>query len=379
LALVLLVGAGLLVHSFVRLLNVDPGFQPQRVLARHLSFRHPKYRSADVAFRLGELLERLRTTPGVQSAAVSSWLPIDGGRSRFAMAFRIEGRPPAAPGKPEDLTVANMSFVTPNYFRTMGIPLLKGRDFLPGDLAADAPAAKIVSESFVRKFLPGDDPLGKRVAGGEIVGMVKDTREAALDTRAEPHLYHAGIHTGPLGLRAATLAIQMVGDPARFASSVEAEVLAWDKDQPPYGVITVRQILSASVAQRRFQMMLIGLFAALALLLAALGIYSVMAYLVTQRTHEIGIRMALGARPRDVLKLIVRQGMLLALTGVGIGLAGSFALTRVIASQLYEVGAADPTAFAGVSLLLAVVACFACYFPARRAAKVDPMVALRYE
>jgi len=378
-ALVLLVGAGLLIHSFVRLHNVDPGFAPQRVLARHLSFRHPKYRSTDVAVRLEELLQRLRAIPGILSVAVGSWLPIDGGRSRFAMAFQIEGRPAPTPGRPEELTVANMSFVTPDYFQTMGIPLLKGRDFLPSDLTPGAPAAKIVSESFVRKFLPGEEPLGKRVAGGEIVGVVKDTREAALDTRAEPHLYHAGIHTGPLGLRAATLAIRTSGNPSRLASSVEAEVLMWDKDQPADGVTTVRQILAASIAERRFQMILIGLFGALALLLAALGIYSVMAYLVTQRTHEIGIRMALGARRRDILNLIVGHGMLLTLTGVGIGLAGSFALTRVIASQLYEVGTTDPAAFAGVSLLLAAVAFFACCLPARRAARVDPMVALRYE
>jgi putative ABC transport system permease protein len=379
LALVLLVGAGLLVNSFVRLLNVDPGFKPEQVLTRHLSFRHPQHRNNDVALRLDELIQRLRALPGVQSVAVSSWLPIDGGRSRFAMAFQIEGRPPIAPGKPEDLTVANMSFVTPDYFATMGIPLLKGRDFVPADIAPNAPSVKIVSESFVRKFLTDGEPLGKRVAGGEIVGVVKDTRESGLDTRAEPHLYHAGIHSGPLGLRTATVAIRAGSSSAKLAPAIETEVIAWDQNQPALGVTTVKQVLSGSIAARRFQTILLGLFAGIALLLAALGLYGVLAYVVTQRTREIGVRMALGARKRNVLSLVIRQGMKLALAGVALGVVIAFGLTRVLQSLLYEVKATDPLTFAAVSLLLVAIALFACWLPARRAAKVDPMEALRYE
>ncbi|MCI0539996.1 MAG: ABC transporter permease [Verrucomicrobiales bacterium] len=379
LSLVLLFGAGLLIRSFVRLLNADAGFEPSRVLARHLSFRHPHYRESDVATRLDELLERLRSIPGIESVAVTSWLPIDGGRSRFAMAFHIEGRPRVQPGNPEQLTVANMSFVTADYFKTMGIQVLRGRQFTAGDLAPGAAAVKIVSESFVQKFLPGEEPLGKRVAGGEIVGVVKDTRESGLDTRAEPHLYHAGVHTGPLGLRGAALAVRTVPEAPGPANAVEAAVLAWDKNQFSLGVTSLDQILSESVASRRFQMLLTGLFAALALALAAVGIYGVLAYTVSQRTQEIGIRMALGAQPKDAMRLVVGQGMRLALMGVGVGSVGAFAFARVLQTLLFEVNSTDPLTFIGVSLVLLLVSLFAAWIPARRAARVHPNEALRYE
>jgi predicted permease len=395
LCITLLLGAGLLLRSFVGLLQVDPGYEPEHLLTAQLPLLHPKYgpnaggtfaeqlstkHSPDPQGRfVRQLLERLDSLPGVQSAAVASWIPIEGGRDRFEAAFQIEGRPIVEAGSLDHLTVSRMSFVTNNYFKTMGIPILRGRDFTPQDLSPDTPAVRIVSESFVRKYFPNEDPIGKRIrfskGWGEVVGVVKDTLESGLDTQAEPQLYHAGV----TGLRGLSIVVRAGGEPDRLVAAIRREVLASDMDQPVPNVRLMKQILSDSLAERRFQMLLLGVFAVLALVLASVGIYGLMRYTVAQRTHEFGVRMALGAQTSDVLKLVLLQGMRLVLIGLLVGLAWASALTQILSSQLYGITVTDPATFMGVSTLLIVVTLLACYFPARRATKVDPLVALRYE
>jgi len=274
--------------------------------------------------------------------------------------------------------------VTPTYFRSMGIPLLSGRTITPQDVA-DGPQVALVNEAVVRRYFPNEDPLGKRFKFGDpedqapwitIVGVVKDVRRQGLDTAARiasylPHRQRPA--------RSLEVVIRAAGEPLALAGAARDTIRSLDRDLPITNLRTMSDVLSETSAQRRFNMLLLGLFAGVALLLAAVGIYGVMAYAVTQRTHEIGVRMALGARPRDVLSLVLKQGLGLALAGVALGLGGAFALTRLMASLLYEVSATDPLTFAAVALLLVGVASLASYLPARRATKVDPMIALRYE
>ncbi len=277
--------------------------------------------------------------------------------------------------------------VTPNYFHAMGIPLLRGRVFTEQDVRGK-PGVIIINETLARRFWPDEDPIGERLAIGlsfddegapesyEIVGIVGDVRHRRLDADVFPQMF--------LPYRQQTwdfmsFVLRTNGDPLRLVGGVRGQVRAVDKDQPVYGIRTMEQYVSASVAQRRFSMLLLGIFAALAVALAAGGTYGVISYSVSQRTHEIGIRMALGAQRRDIFKLVVGQGMGPVLIGVGIGLAASLALTRFLSSLLFGVSATDPVTFAGVAVLLAAVALLACYIPARRATRVDPLVALRYE
>ena len=379
LSLTLLIGAGLLINSFIRLQQVDPGFQASGVLTLHLSFGHPKYQNDANGFLIQPLLDQLRGLPGVESAAMTSWAPVQGGRERFAAGAEIEGD---TSGGPSRVIVSRISFVTQDYFRTMGIGLLRGHEFSLSDMSLTAPPVWIASESFARRYFPGRDPLGRRIRAGpwgEIVGVVKDTREAALDEPPEPHLYRAGIHTGPLGLRGATVVLRTSGDPRAVAAAVEQVVHRIDPDQPLHNAQTLRQALADSVAERRFQTVLLTTFAAVALLLAAVGIFGVMAHAVTRRTREIGIRMSLGANPSRILILVMRRGLMLTLLGAVIGIAGGLALTRILAHQLFGVTPTDPLTFAGVSLLLVSVAVLACAIPAACAARVDPMAALRCE
>ncbi|MGB7921790.1 MAG: ABC transporter permease, partial [Pyrinomonadaceae bacterium] len=379
LSLVLLVGAGLLIKSFLRLSQVETGFNATSVMTMRLGLQQAKY--ADATKRAAfyqQLLERARSLPGVEAAGVISELPLSGQNNDTY--FQIEGRPPAAPGSDDRL--ANIRTASPDYFRAMGIPLVKGRFFTDGDRDG-APRATIISESFARYFFPNEDPLGQRLTidigepfNAEIVGVVGNIRHSSLDTEPWREMY-TNIAQTPRG--SVNLVLRTKSDPAMVTSAVKSEVQALDRDLPIYSPKTMEQRVSESAAAPRFRTLLLALFAALALVLAAVGIYGVISYTVTQRTHEIGIRMALGAGRRDILRLVVGRGIILTLIGVAIGLLGAFLLTRVMATLLFGVSATDPLTYAVVSLLLIAVALLACYVPARKAMKVDPMIALRYE
>ncbi|HEY6186723.1 MAG TPA: ABC transporter permease [Pyrinomonadaceae bacterium] len=378
LSLVLLVGAGLLIRSFVALLRTSPGFDAQSILTVDIPLSRSKFpeREQQTAY-VQQLLERTRQVPGVEAVGAVNILPLSG-NSRES-SFTIEGRPAPHGQEPE----AQVSTISPDYFRAMGIPLHRGRVFTERD-KKDAPLVLVVSESLARRNFPGEDPVGKRLVIDEdqppyeIVGIVGDVHHEGLETEA-PAEYYLSYFQAPerqvnLVVRAAPST-----DPANLQAGVRSAIKEVNGDQLIWQTKTMRQLLAESVARQRFNMMLLGLFAALALFLATVGIYGVMSYSVTQRTHEIGIRIALGAQTSDVIKMIIRQGMTLALVGVALGLVAAYGVTRVMTSLLYGVSATDAPTFAAVSLLLAGIALLACLIPARRATKVDPMVALRYE
>ncbi len=382
LALVLLVGAGLLVRSFFKLRNVSPGFDPENVLTLNVPLPGTRYKEgARTSAFYQRLIERVKALPGVESVGAVSHLPLTGAEELDG--FNIEGRP--SPDSGENVQTADFRVVSTDYFRAMKIPLLSGRYFTEQD-TADAPGVIVIDETLARRFFPNEDPLGKRIdeSGSPngrgfltIVGVVAGIKHSSLDAEPKPAMYVSYLQSPWLDM---TLAVRTGGAGAEnLAGAVRQEVWALDKDQPVARVVTLESLFAKAVAPQRFQMMLVGLFAAVALLLSVVGIYGVMAYSVTQRTHEIGIRMALGAQRGDVFKLLMSQGMTQALVGIVIGLAGAFALTRLMSSLLFGVSATDPLTFGGVALLLAAVALLACYVPARRAMKVDPMVALRYE
>ncbi|MFN2452747.1 MAG: ABC transporter permease [Pyrinomonadaceae bacterium] len=379
LSLMLLIGAGLLIKSFVRLSQVDTGFKPENVLTMQLTLTRAKYpeKQQRAAF-FNQLLERIETLPGAEAAGTVSELPLSGQENDTF--FTIEGKPTVAFGSTEN--DANIRVVSTDYFRAIGIPLIKGRTFTNRD-TLDAPNTILVSESFARRYLPNEDPIGKRLTidfgqpwTGEIAGVVGNIRHSSLAQETGGEMYVSGAQTPPFSTN---LVVRTPVDPSKMTAAIRNEVQALDKDLPLYNIKTMERRISESAAQPRFRTLLVGLFACLALVLASVGIYGVISYSVTQRTHEIGLRMALGAQGRDVFKLVIKQGMQLALAGVGLGLIGAFIVTRVMSSLLYGVSATDPVTFAGITLLLTFVALFACYIPARRATKVDPMVALRYE
>jgi putative ABC transport system permease protein len=374
LALIVLVGAGLVMESFYRLTRADLGFNPDHVLTLEISLPYAKYNTQQTAAFYQNLLRSVSALPGVRLAGTTDVIPLtsDLDRTRFA----VEGAPAPEPG---NFPVCQTRAVSPDYFRVMQIPLIKGRYFTEADFRK---SRIIINETMARRFFPHQDPVGREILMGvldpnpakiPIVGVVADSRDIQPYADAQPEIYWPFVNSLD------NLVIRTSTEPMGLATPVRNAVLAIDKDQPTYDIRTMDQILSESLAPRRFSMLLLDGFAALALLLAAIGTYSVISFSVEHRTHEIGIRMALGAERRDVLGMVIGQGLKLVLTGVAIGVAGALALTRFLSSLLYGVKPTDPLTFIAVSLILIVVALLACYIPARRAAKVDPMVALRYE
>ncbi|MEP7272375.1 MAG: ABC transporter permease [Acidobacteriota bacterium] len=375
-ALVLLTGAGLMIKSFLRLQQIEPGFDPQNLLSLEINLPAAKYPNNDrrAAF-FDQAVERISALPGVKGVALINHPPLSGRRG--ISIFPIEGRP--EPKGLSDAPLADFRFVNPDYFRIMGIRLIEGRAFTDGD-GQEAPKVALINRAYADRFAAGENLLGRRVRVGDewhtLVGIVGDIRQSGLDEEAAPHVYAPYRQVN--GSRAGLL-VRTSGEPLAMVGAVRTRILAVDSEQPIYNVSTMTDLMSKSAAPRQLNLMLVGGFALLALALASAGIYGVIANLVTQRTGEIGLRMALGARPRNVLGLVVGHGMKLALSGVVAGVVGSLILTRTLSTLLVDVSATDPTIFAGVALLLAAVALLACLIPARRAMRVDPMVALRYE
>jgi putative ABC transport system permease protein len=380
LALMLLVGAGLLIKGFWRLRSVGPGLDPSNLLTMRLELPEARYKEIpkQTEFRR-QLIERLNALPGVEAAMVSE-LPLSGDFLTHNLA--IEGRPVAVGDEPELQTLN----VAGDYFHTMRMPLLRGRNLTPQDRAG-APVVGVVTESFVREYFPNSDPIGARIRWARqeppqwmtIVGVVADVKHMGLDQPAQPAFYYSYMQADQIWKRWMYLVVRSQSDPATLARQVKEQVWALDKQLPVTKVKPMSDVIATSVAARRFNMTLMGVFAAAALLLASLGIYGVISYTVTQRTHEIGVRVALGARTADVLRLIMEQGLRLTLVGVALGLAGAFAATRLMAGLLFGVGATDASTFVVITALLASVALAATFIPALRASRVDPMTALRDE
>jgi len=389
LALSLLIGAGLMIRSFLRLQTTDPGFNPRNLLTMRLLLPLNTYPAAVGESRkrtafFEEAIERIETIPGVQSASIVSMLPLNRGLAltTFTMLIELEGAPPSdLSSRPR----ADVRMVNSNFFRTMGIPLRSGRDFTEREIIESDARVIIINEAMARRFWPNENPLGRRIRlnreeqWDEIIGVVGDVKIAELDTEVPPTAYWPH-HSWAFGF-GAVLARTSV-DPASLAAAVTREVRAMDPEVAIADVRTMEDVLWRNIAKTRFNTLLLAVLAVVALALAVMGIYGVMSYAVSQQTHEIGIRIALGARTPDVFKLVLRHGMTLTLIGVGIGLVTSVALTRALfgwLGWLYGVKPTDPATFIGVPLLLSAVALLACYIPARRATKLDPMVTLRHE
>jgi putative ABC transport system permease protein len=377
LSLMLLVGAGLLIKSFLRLQDVRPGFNQHNVLMGMVSLPGAKYKDQQFAEFFRQLKERLEASPGVQAVGGSINLPLAASGYSIGRGFIPEGRPLT---RDEDID-ANYATITGDYFKAMQIPLVAGRTFELRD-TAESPKVVIISETAAKRhFGSPANAIGKRLTmwheekfAREIIGVVGDTKASSLTGENGAQVYEP--HTQDPQWNFMAMVVRTAGDPAAFAATFRREVQALDKDQPVYNVRTMDEVVMNSLGTRRVSMQLFAVFAAAALLLAAVGIYGVLAYSVTQRTQEIGIRMALGAQKSDVLGLVIRQGMMLAVIGVVVGLVGAFALTRLIASLLFGVQPTDPLTFLAIPLLLLFVALVACYLPARRAARLDPKIAL---
>jgi putative ABC transport system permease protein len=378
-ALALLVGAGLLIRSFMRVLDTKPGFESRNLLTMMIPASGAKKYDdpAQVRAFYSEAIKRIEALPGVEAAGVVSNLPFGGNMDMYG--FHVEEKPLA---NPAEAPSAERYSVSPDYLRAMGIPLLRGRGFTEQD-NANASLVTLINRTARERIWPNEDPLGKRIRLGgienpprAIVGVVGDVNHYDLETAPDLQAYVPHPQWTDSYM---LLVVRTTTDPGALTGAVRQTIHALDPDAPLHNVATMRQLVSASVAQRRFTLLLIAVFAAVALLMAAVGLYGVMAYSVTQRTREIGIRIALGAQGADVLRLVVRRGLRLVALGLALGMMAALALTRLMKNLLFEVSATDPLTFAGVGALLALVALLACWIPARRATRVDPMVALRVE
>jgi predicted permease len=377
LSLMLLIGAGLLVRSYGQIQNASPGFNPKNVLSFRLSLPNSKYKGPAVITFYKQLLDRIKALPGVESAGTSYSLPM----SSVALAWgpiTIEGY---VPKNSADFIMSNERFVSPGYFSALGVPLVKGRLFDERDVK-DAQQTVIVNENLANRFWPNQDPIGKRLERGDtepwrtVVGVVRDTKEFSADKEPPISIYHPH-EQFPIGTM--FLVVRSTNDASGLSAEITKQIRAIDPDLPPFEFKTMDQRLSESLTRRRFSTFLLGVFSLIALVLAAIGIYGVMAYSVTQRTQEFGIRMALGAQPGKIMLMVVRHSLLLAICGVILGLAGALALTRVMSSLLFGVSTTDTLTFATPPLVLGATALLAGYFPARRASRVDPTIALRSE
>jgi putative ABC transport system permease protein len=374
LALMLLIGAGLLIQSFVRLQRVDPGFDTVNILTVDVDMAGSSYKSdAERRIFFRQLLERLRALPGVEAACGVSMIP-DRGQGWTTPFWRTDRPTPPR----DELGTVSIRPVTPGFLETYGITLLKGRELVESD-TAESTRVIMVNKAFADLVFPNEDPVGQHIncdGVQEIIGVVANVKNSGLERETRPEVYGS---YQQWWWPSAFLTVRTTSDPRSLASAITKEVRALNPDQPLMYFKTMEQFMSETTARPRFRSLLVGFFAVTALVLACVGIYGVMAYSVNQRTQEMGVRLALGAQKRDLLALILGRGLRLTLLGVVLGLAGSLALTRLLANQLYGVTATDPFTFAGVTLLLMGVAALACLAPARRATKVDPMVALRYE
>jgi putative ABC transport system permease protein len=380
LSLVLLVGAGLMMASFLRLQQVNPGLNPKGVLTMGVALPQAKYREPEQRSQFfRQLIENVRALPGVEAAAATSNLPLTGGR--WGRSLTVEGYPILSVGQ---APMIQHTVVMPGYFTALGIPVLQGRDFSETD-GVNAPKVTIIDERLAREYWPNVSPLGKRIRFGPpednepwhtVVGVVGAVRHSRLDVDTDKIVYLPHLQIPVNGL---ALVVRAAANPESLAGPVRSKVREIDPDLPVVKVITMEDVVGQSVWQPRLYSILFGIFAVVALLLATVGIYGVMSYTVTTRTREFGVRMALGAQSGDLLRLIMGQGMRLAFLGIVIGLLGAFALTRLLKNLLFEVTATDPLTFALITALLTLVVLAACWLPARRATKVDPLVALRYE
>jgi len=383
-AVTLLVGAGLLIQSFARLMRVKPGFNPDQLLTLRIGFPDGLYTTPEqIAGFHDRLMTGLQSLPGVSAYSTVAPAPMSG--SNFRVGFSVQGRPnPSGRQYPYNTRV---TLVGSDYFRTLGIPLRQGRDYTARD-GLQSTQVVIVNETFAKRHFPGANPIGQRIDPSigvgegdppmrEIIGIVADSRSRRLSAEPEPEVY---LHIPQVpALGSLTLMLRSQSDPMGLAAAARQEITKLDRNLPIYDIKPFAEYVSDSAAQPRFNSVLLGVFAGVALLLTAIGLYGVIAYSITQRTQEIGIRMALGARAVDVLRLIIGQGMALVVIGVALGLAGAFAATRLMKSLLFGVGATDPLTFASIAALITLIALLACYIPARRATKVDPMIALRRE
>jgi putative ABC transport system permease protein len=380
-AMILLVGAGLLIKSFYKLQQVDLGFNPANVVTMRLSLPDTRYAEPHrVHGFFNELVSRIENLPGVESVALVNYLPLKA--TGMELNVYVEGQP-------ENPANVELLMSSPKYFSALGLELRKGRFFDDGDRDNTTYVA-VVNEAFTRIFLPGEDALGKRVKPGgpsapfpwySIVGVIKDVRQQGPDAAAKPELFmpHTQPVLGNLMSQSMSLVLRTESNPEGSVAAVRTIVRELDPELPVYDVSTMQQLLTRSIATHRFNMFLVAIFSALALVLAAIGIYGVMSYTVTARTREIGIRIALGARAVNVLSLVIKDGMKLALAGLAIGIGGALALTRLMRMLLFDVTPTDPMTFAGVAILLFVVALLACLHPAPRASGFNPADALRHE